>query len=254
MQVRMSRNLIVRNLFLAGLARGWRDTDARPMRVLVIEDYEPLARSVTQGLREAGYAVDVSGDGGEGLSFAQSSPYDAIVLDLMLPGIDGLSLLRRLRQQKNAAAVLILTARDQVADRVTGLDAGADDYLVKPFAFAELLARLRAVIRRRYQVQQNTIRVADLELDTSARTVRRGGAVIALSAREYALLEYLALRRGQVVTRAEIWEHVYDFASDPSSNVVDVYIGYLRRKIDQDRDRKLIHTRRGQGYLLEEPA
>jgi DNA-binding response OmpR family regulator len=220
------------------------------MRVLVIEDYEPLARSVTQGLREAGYAVDLGTDGEEGLWYAQSSPYDAIVLDVMLPKLDGLTVLRRLRAQKVQAGVLILTARDGLADRVTGLDAGADDYLVKPFAFDELLARLRAVIRRRYRIQETVIRVADLELDTSARMVRRAGAAVTLSAREYGLLEYLALRQGQVVTRTEIWEHVYDFASDPASNVVDVYIGYLRRKIDQDRDPKLIHTRRGQGYLL----
>jgi DNA-binding response OmpR family regulator len=220
------------------------------MRVLVIEDYEPLARSVTQGLREAGYAVDLGTDGEEGLWYAQSSPYDAIVLDVMLPKLDGLTVLRRLRAQKVQAGVLILTARDGLADRVTGLDAGADDYLVKPFAFDELLARLRAVIRRRYRIQETVIRVADLELDTSARMVRRAGAAVTLSAREYGLLEYLALRQGQVVTRSEIWEHVYDFASDPSSNVVDVYIGYLRRKIEHQRGPKLIHTRRGQGYLL----
>ena len=224
------------------------------MRVLVVEDYEPLARSVAQGLREAGYAVDLAADGEEGLWFADSNPYDAIVLDVMLPKLDGLTLLRTLREKKNPAGVLILTARDRVADRVTGLDAGADDYLVKPFELAELLARVRAVIRRRYQVQEAVIRIADLELDTGARAVRRGGTSVVLSAREYALLEYLALRRGQVVTRAEIWEHVYDFASDPSSNVVDVYIGYLRRKIDQDREPKLIQTRRGQGYLLGEPG
>jgi DNA-binding response OmpR family regulator len=220
------------------------------MRVLVIEDYEPLARSVTQGLREAGYAVDRSADGEDGLWFAQSHPYDAIVLDVMLPRLDGLTVLRRLREQNSPAGVLLLTARDQLADRVTGLDAGADDYLVKPFAFDELLARLRAVIRRRYRTQETIIRVGDLEVDSSARLVRRGGNPIALSAREYGLLEYLALRQGQVVTRSEIWEHVYDFASDPSSNVVDVYIGYLRRKIDREGAPKLIHTRRGQGYLL----
>jgi DNA-binding response OmpR family regulator len=223
------------------------------MRVLVVEDYEPLARSVTQGLREAGYAVDLSADGEEGLWYAESNAYDAIVLDLMLPKMDGLTVLKRLREKKNAAAVLVLTARDRLEDRVTGLDTGADDYLVKPFEFAELLARLRAVIRRRYQVQESVIRVADLEVDTGARVVKRAGTAVILSAREYALLEYLALRQGQVVTRAEIWEHVYDFASDPSSNVVDVYIGYLRKKLDQDREPKLIQTRRGQGYLLGEP-
>jgi DNA-binding response OmpR family regulator len=224
------------------------------MRVLVVEDYEPLARSLTQGLREGGYAVDVCGDGEEGLWYADANAYDAIVLDIMLPKLDGLAVLRALREKKNGAAVLMLTARDGVADRVGGLDAGADDYLVKPFELAELLARLRAVIRRRYQVQETVIRVADLEVDTAARMVRRGGDALTLSAREYVLLEYLARRRGQIVTRAEIWEHLYDFASDPSSNVVDVYIGYLRKKIDHDREPKLIHTRRGQGYLLAEPG
>jgi DNA-binding response OmpR family regulator len=223
------------------------------MRVLLVEDYEPLARSVAQGLREAGYAVDRSADGEEGLWFAESNAYDAIILDVMLPRMDGLTLLRTLREKKNPAAVLMLTARDRLEDRVSGLDAGADDYLVKPFEFAELLARLRALIRRRYRVGEAVIRIADLEVDTGARVVKRGGTPVLLSAREYALLEYLALRRDQVVTRAEIWEHVYDFASDPSSNVVDVYIGYLRRKIDDDREPKLIQTRRGQGYLLGAP-
>ena len=224
------------------------------MRVLLVEDYEPLARSVAQGLREAGYAVDRSADGEEGLWYAEANAYDAIILDVMLPKLDGLTVLRTLREKKNPAAVLILTARDRLADRVSGLDTGADDYLVKPFEFAELLARLRALIRRRYRVGEAVIRIADLEIDTGGRMVRRGGAAIQLSAREYALLEYLALRRDQVVTRAEIWEHVYDFASDPSSNVVDVYIGYLRRKIDDDREPKLIQTRRGQGYLLGAPG
>ena len=224
------------------------------MRVLLVEDYEPLARSVAQGLREAGYAVDRSADGEEGLWYAEANAYDAIILDVMLPKMDGLTLLRTLREKKNPAAVLILTAKDRLADRVSGLDAGADDYLVKPFEFDELLARLRALIRRRYRVGEAVIRIADLEVDTGARVVKRGGTAVQLSAREYALLEYLALRRDQVVTRAEIWEHVYDFASDPSSNVVDVYIGYLRRKIDDDREPKLIQTRRGQGYLLGAPG
>ncbi len=222
------------------------------MRVLVVEDYEPLARSVAKGLREAGYAVDVTGDGEEALGFTETNPYDALVLDLMLPKVDGLTILRKLRSRGDRAAVLLLTARDRVADRVAGLDAGADDYLVKPFEFAELLARLRALIRRRYQVPEGIIRAADLELDTTARAVRRGGTAIALSAREYALLEFLALHKGQVVTRAEIWEHLYDFASDPSSNVLDVYIGYLRKKIDHKHELKLIHTRRGLGYLFGE--
>ncbi|WP_338276099.1 response regulator transcription factor [Corallococcus caeni] len=223
------------------------------MRVLVIEDFAPLSRAVVQGLKEAGYAVDSAQDGEEGLACAQSCDYDVIVLDIMLPKMDGLTLLRRLRQQKHPAAVLLLTARDTVGDRVKGLDHGADDYLVKPFAFEELLARVRAMVRRRYGQKEELIHVGDLEVDPVARTVKRAGRPIALSAREYAVLEYLCARRGHVVTRTEIWDHVYDFATEPSSNVVDVYIGYLRRKVDADHQTKLIQTRRGQGYVLGEP-
>ncbi len=222
------------------------------MRILLIEDYLPLVRSIAQGLREAGYAVDTATDGVTGLEHAEATSYDALILDLMLPKLDGLTLLERIRKQHNATPVLVLTARDGVGDRVRGLDLGADDYLVKPFAFEELLARVRAIIRRRYQSSASTILIDDLEIDTTARSVRRRGIPIALSAREYALLEYLAARRGQVVSRAEIWDHVYDFASDPSSNVVDVYIGYLRKKLEQVEGPKLIHTRRGQGYVLGE--
>jgi DNA-binding response OmpR family regulator len=224
------------------------------MRLLVIEDYLPLLSSVSQGLREAGYAVDTATDGQTGFDCADSTAYDAVILDLMLPKLDGITLLQRLRGHKNTTPVLILTARDRVEDRVRGLDVGADDYLVKPFAFAELLARVRAIIRRRYQTAASTIRVGDLEIDTTARTVRRQGKAIALSGREFALLEYLAARRGQVVSRAEIWEHVYDFASEPSSNVVDVYVGYLRKKLDTGPGAKLIQTRRGQGYVLGDVA
>jgi two-component system OmpR family response regulator len=221
------------------------------VRLLVIEDYPPLRRSLLQGLQEAGFAVDTAADGEEGLALACGAPYDAIVLDLMLPKLDGLEILETLRRQSSPAGVLILTARDAVADRVRGLNLGADDYLVKPFAFDELLARLHAVIRRRYRSAHGTIRIGDLEIDTLARTVKRSGAVVALSAREYALLEYLAARRGQVVTREEIWDHVYDFASEPASNVVDVYVGYLRRKLERPGQPGLIQTRRGQGYVLD---
>jgi DNA-binding response OmpR family regulator len=223
------------------------------MRVLLVEDYEPLARSMSQGLREAGYAVDASADGQDALSLATANAYDAVVLDLMIPRLDGLTILRRLREAGSNSAVLVVTARDQVPDRIAGLDSGADDYLVKPFAFDELLARLRAVIRRRYRASTNVISVGDLRIDTAARAVSRAGRPIALSAREFALLEYLALRRGQVVTRGEVWEHVYDFAAEPSSNVVDVYVGYLRRKLgDGDGGLpRLIHTHRGLGYSLQ---
>ena len=220
------------------------------MRVLLVEDFGPLARSLAQGLREAGYAVDVACDGEEALAHTRATPYDGILLDLMIPKIDGLTVLRRLRAERSSAGVVVLTARDQVADRVAGLDLGADDYLAKPFSFEELLARLRAVIRRRYQESSSVVRVVDLELDAAARAVRRAGRSIALSAREYGLLEYLAMRRGQVVTRAEIHDHVYDFAAEPGSNVVDVYVGYLRKKIDEGHEVKLIQTHRGLGYSL----
>lgn len=220
------------------------------MRVLVVEDYAPLRKSLARGLREAGFAVDASGDGEEGLWYAESNEYDAIVLDLMLPKLDGLTIIRRLRKAQSPTSILILTARDAVEDRVRGLDLGADDYLVKPFAFEELLARVRALIRREYGARAPVIRVADLEMDTAARVVRRAGRQIELTGREYALLELLALRAGEVVTRTDIWEHVYDFDSSAQSNVVDVYIGYLRRKLEASGLPRLIHTRRGQGYML----
>lgn len=220
------------------------------MRLLLIEDYAPLRRSTALGLREAGFAVDESGDGEEGCWYATSNAYDVIILDLMLPGMDGLSILRRLRQSGSPTHVLVLTARDAVEDRIAGLDAGADDYLVKPFAFEELLARVRALTRRAYVQKDPVVRIEDLEVDTAAREVRRGGERVALTPREFALLEFLAMRAGQLVTRADIWEHCYDFQSESASNVIDVYIGYLRRKLECTGQAKLIHTRRGQGYIL----
>jgi DNA-binding response OmpR family regulator len=220
------------------------------MRILVVEDYAPLRASLIQGLGEAGFAVDATGDGDEGLWYARSNPYDLILLDVMLPGRDGLDITRALRAEGCASHILLLTAKDTVEDRVRGLDRGADDYLVKPFAFAELLARVRALVRRSYQAKDPILRIADLEIDTAARVVRRGAEAIELSPREYALLEYLAARAGQVVSRSDIWEHTYDFASESGSNVVDVYIGYLRRKIERDGLPRLIHTRRGLGYVL----
>jgi two-component system OmpR family response regulator len=220
------------------------------MRVLVVEDYAPVRRSVSQALEENGFAVDTAADGEDGLWYAEENPYDAIVLDIMLPKLDGIAVLRRLRTKGKDVPVLLLTARDGVDDRVKGLDTGADDYLVKPFALAELIARVKALVRRRYARPTPVIRVGDLEVDTAKRVVSRAGATVALSAREYALLEYLAMRAGELVTRTEIWEHVYDFASDAHSNVVDVYIGYLRRKLELDGQPRLIHTRRGQGYVL----
>jgi len=224
------------------------------VRVLIIEDYAPLQKALRQGLKEEGMAVDVASDGEEGLWYAATNDYDVIVLDLMLPKLDGLSILKEIRKRGNRSSVLILTARDAVEDRVKGLDLGADDYLVKPFAFEEFLARVRALIRRRYETKDPLIRVGDLEINTARKTVRRGGEEIKLTAREYALLEFLALRAGEVVTRTEIWEHLYSFDSDIKSNVVDVYIGYLRRKLEKPGKPRLIHTRRGLGYVLgEEP-
>jgi len=215
------------------------------MRLLLIEDYPPLRASVSQGLREAGFAVDAAADGREGLWYAESNAYDAVILDLMLPKMDGLEVLRRLRGKGVETHVLILTAKDAVEDRVRGLNAGADDYLTKPFAFAELLARLRALVRRQYDAKDPVVRVGDLEIDTLARTARRGGRAQALTAREFAILQMLALRAGQVVSRTDLWDH------EATSNVVDVYVARLRRKIDRPGLPPLIHTRRGQGYVLE---
>lgn len=220
------------------------------MRILVAEDHPSLARSIATGLREEGYAVDITFDGEEAMHLAQVNPYDLVLLDIMLPIHDGWSILQSLRQAGRQTPVLCLTARDSVEDRVKGLDLGADDYLVKPFAFEELTARVRAVIRRGHSKASSVIQVGDLEIDTARKVVRRAGKPIELSAREFSLLEYLAHRQDQVVTRAEIWEHLYDEHDEISSNVVDVYIGYLRTKIDRDYPVRLIHTRRGLGYIL----
>jgi len=222
------------------------------MRLLVVEDYRPLQQSLVKGLREAGFAVDTTRDGREGLWYATSNEYDVIILDLMLPGMDGLEILRKIRTQGKKSHVLILTAKDTVQDRVTGLDLGADDYLVKPFAFDELMARVRALLRRSYRQKNPRIKIKDLRLDLTTQKVWRGRDEIQLTPREYALLEYLAMRAGQMVSRSDIWEHVYEFSSSASSNVVDVYIGYLRRKIERESKPALIQTVRGRGYLLGE--
>jgi DNA-binding response OmpR family regulator len=222
------------------------------MRVLVAEDHASLARSIANGLREEGYAVDLTFDGEEALRWAQESPYDCLVLDVMMPGKTGWQIVETLRRKGSTTPILFLTAKDTVEDRVKGLNLGADDYQVKPFAFDELLARVRAIIRRGHNHPTQILKIADLEIDTAAKVVRRGEHAITLSAREYALLEYLALRSGEVVSRSEIWEHLYDQNDETVSNVVDVYIGYLRGKIDRDHDLKLIHTRRGMGYVLSE--
>ncbi len=220
------------------------------MRVLVVED-EPRVRSfLRRGLVEAGLAVDAVAEGQAALEFALANPYDAIVLDLMLPGKDGLEVLRELRSRRCATPVLVLTARDAVEDRVRGLDAGADDYLPKPFAFAELLARVRALLRRG-SPQTSVLRVGDLTLDVAARSAERAGRRLDLTAKEFALLEYLARHAGEVVTRTMIAQHVWDIDFDTFSNVIDVYIRYLRRKLDDPFETKLIQTRRGVGYVLQ---
>jgi DNA-binding response OmpR family regulator len=220
------------------------------MHILVIEDYRPLLQSLTKGLREAGFAVDGTRDGQEGLWYAMGNEYDVIILDLMLPGMEGLEILKKIRSKGRKVHVLILTAKDTVKDRVTGLDLGADDYLVKPFAFEELKARVRALVRRSYRQKNPHIKINDLQIDLTTQRVWRGREEIQLTPREYALLEYLAIRAGQMVSRSDIWEHVYEFNSSASSNVVDVYIGYLRRKIERPDKPALINTVRGRGYRL----
>ncbi len=220
------------------------------MRLLLIEDHKPLARALRQGLEEEGFAVDVAYDGEEGDFKARTATYDAIILDRMLPRADGLSVLQRWRRDGLQTHVLLLTARNTIEDKVRGLDGGADDYMTKPFELEELVARVRALIRRGHQVKDPVIRICDLEIDTSARVVRRAGQAIRLTPREYSLLEFLAFHRGKVVSRSMIWEHLYDEHDESTSNVVDVYIRYLRNKIDKGFDPPLILTRWGEGYLL----
>ncbi|MFO0798837.1 MAG: response regulator transcription factor [Gemmataceae bacterium] len=220
------------------------------MRVLLVEDNPSLVRAFRQGLEEEGFAVDVATDGEEADVKARTTGYDVVVLDIMLPKVDGLTLLKKWRTDGIKTHVLMLTARGTVSDKVTGLDTGADDYLTKPVDFDELCARVRALIRRGHQQKDPVLRCYDMEIDTAARTVRRAGQVIHLTPREYALLEFLAFHRGKVVTRSMIWEHLYDEYDENTSNVVDVYIRYLRNKIDKGFDPPLILTRWGEGYML----
>lgn len=220
------------------------------MRILLVEDSPRLRENVAAALRRTGFAVDAAGDGEEGLWQAQSNDYDGIVLDIMLPKLDGLEILRRLREAGNETPVLMLTAKDTVSDRVKGLNEGADDYLVKPFALDELLARVQALCRRKYSRKSPSLEIEDLRVDTAAKRVARAGHAIDLTPREYALLEYLALRKGTVVSRAEIEDHIYDGMVDPMSNVVDSAICILRRKLGEGGATPIIHTRRGHGYVL----
>jgi two-component system OmpR family response regulator len=216
------------------------------MRILIVEDEPRLLRSLAKALREEGYAVDTAEAGDDGLFKAQNSDYDALVLDVMLPRLDGWQLLERLRQTKRTP-VLMLTARDTTRDRVRGLDTGADDYLVKPFDLDELLARLRALIRRSAGQSRPALTVRDVVIDTRARTVTRAGEAVILTAREYAILEYLALHQGEVVTRTELYEHLFDENDDSLSNLLDVHVFSIRKKLGAE----LIATRRGQGYVIE---
>jgi DNA-binding response OmpR family regulator len=222
------------------------------MRILVAEDERKVASFIRQGLEEEGHAVEVAADGETALELIVAGPpYDLIVLDVMLPKRDGFAILRALRKRGIQTPVLVLTARDSVADKVAGLDVGADDYLTKPFAFAEFLARVRALLRRGSEARAPTLRVADLVLDPARREVRRGDRRIGLTTREYALLEYFMRNPGRVLTRPMLTEHVWGLDFDPESNVVDVYVGYLRRKVDAEGEPPLLRTMRGAGYVLK---
>jgi two-component system, OmpR family, copper resistance phosphate regulon response regulator CusR len=220
------------------------------MRVLLVEDDTRIAHFVAKGLREQAYAVDVAANGEGALYQAAINTYDLIVLDVMIPEPDGFAVCKELRRAGHRVPVLMLTARDSVEDRVEGLDCGADDYLTKPFEFRELLARLRALLRRPTALQSAILSVADLSVDTTSQTVSRGGAAIPMTAKEYALMEFLARNAGRVVSRAEIAEHVWNEEFDPFTNLIEVYVNRLRRKIDTKGVKPLLHTRRGAGYLL----
>jgi len=221
------------------------------MRILVVEDDQKISIFVARGLQQAGYAVDHAPDGEEGLHLGLDAPYDAAVIDIMLPKLDGLSMLERWRESGVRFPVLILSAKRSVDDRIQGLQRGGDDYLVKPFSFAELVARIQALIRRSSKIiESSELKVADLTLDLISRAAFRGDTKIELQAREFSLLEYLMRNTGRVVSKTMILEHVWDYSFDPQTNVVDVLVCRLRNKIDRDFDAKLIHTLRGQGYVL----
>lgn len=223
------------------------------MRVLLVEDDKRMANFIAKGLRENTYAVDLAENGEDALYQTSINDYDIVILDVMMPLKNGFEVCRELRKSQNLnLPVLMLTARDAVEDRITGLDAGADDYLIKPFEFGELLARLRALLRRNVQIRPPKIIIADLEIDTTAQKIRRSGREVQLTTKEFALLEYLAREKGKVVTRSEIAEHVWDENFDAFSNLIDVYIKRLRTKMDEGFDRELIQTRRGAGYILED--
>jgi heavy metal response regulator len=222
-----------------------------PVRILVVEDEKKVASFVKKGLEEEGYAVDIAADGEEGLALALTRVHDLIILDIRLPKMDGLQVLQALRHDGVTAPVLLLTVRATIEDKVLGLDAGADDYLTKPFAFQELIARVRALLRRRTEGEPTVLRSGDLALDPARRTVTRGGEKIDLTPREFALLDYFMRNPGRVLSRTMIAEHVWDYSFDTSTNVIDVYVNYLRKKVDAGREPKLLHTIRGVGYVLK---
>jgi heavy metal response regulator len=222
------------------------------MRILIVDDEENLVNALYKALKEEGYSVDTAQDGLEGLEYAKMNVYDVIILDIMLPGMDGVKVLENLRNDGINTPVLMLTAKDATEDKVKGLDAGADDYLTKPFELSELMARIRALLRRQSNTKSPILKVADLELNTLTRQVKRGDKEISLTSKEFALLEYMMRNAGRVLTRSQIADHVWDYEFDGFSNIIDVYIRYLRKKIDDGFENKLIHTIRGSGYCLKE--
>lgn len=222
------------------------------MRLLVVEDEENLRTVIRKRLTKEGYSVDVCADGQEALDYMAVSPYDTVILDIMMPKMSGMEVLKKMRAGGDQTPVLFLTAKDGIEDRVKGLDSGADDYLVKPFAFEELLARIRVMIRRQSDSASDEMTLADLTVDAGKHSVTRGGKAIELSAKEFAVLEYLMRHQGQVLSREQIEQHVWDFDYEGGSNMVDVYIRYLRRKLDEGYEKKLIHTVRGAGYVMRE--
>jgi heavy metal response regulator len=221
------------------------------MRILIVEDEKSLADVIKKGLKEEGYAVDAAYNGEDGLFMAENEPSDLIILDIMLPIIDGMSILRKIRKAGVKTPVLMLTAKDAITDKVSGLDSGADDYLTKPFHFEELLARIRVLLRRDAQTKTAVIQIRDLFVDMASHEVKRGGKEILLSTREYALLELMAVNRNKVLSRTYISEHIYDYDFDLDSNVIDVFVNRIRKKIDKESETKLIHTVRGAGYMLK---
>lgn len=222
------------------------------MRIILIEDQKTLSSIIQKGLKEEGYSVDSAYDGEEGLYLAENFPADVIILDIMIPKMDGIKILESIRKKGIKTPVLLLTAKDTTSDKIKGLDSGADDYLTKPFEFGELLARIRSLIRRGKDIKSPVIVIDDLEINTASHEVKRGGKTITLSSKEYSVLEYLAYNKERVVARGEIIEHVYNESFDMNSNLIDVYINYIRNKIDKGFKKKLIQTIRGSGYILKD--